>query len=118
MEVDPELVVSDPDRALAGGAIGAWSGGQVSDYFLRLIEALGDALGFRTDTPWNRLPAAAQHALLHGYDDQVHVRYKNRYGRERSYYTHFEGAMPYIERRHSEAEGGSRREPSARFMQE
>src|SRR5260221_3154383 len=104
MEVDPELVVSDPGQTLAGGAVGAWSGGQVSDYFLRLIEALGDALGFRTDTPWSRLPAAAQHALLRGYDDQVHVRYKNRYGRERSYYARFEGAIPYIERQH--AEGG------------
>jgi excinuclease ABC subunit A len=118
MEVDPGLVVPDPDQTLAGGAIGAWSGGQVSDYFMRLIEALGGALGFRADTPWNRLPAAAQQALLHGYDDQVHVRYKNRYGRERSYYTHFEGAIPYIERRHSEAESDSSRERYAGFMRE
>ena len=36
MEVDPELVVSDPDKTLAEGAIGPWSGGHVSDYFLRL----------------------------------------------------------------------------------
>src|SRR5277367_713228 len=44
MEVDPELVVSDPDQTLAEGAIGPWSGGHVSDYFLRLIEALGASL--------------------------------------------------------------------------
>ncbi len=118
MEVDPELVVSDPDRTLAEGAIGPWSGGHVSDYFLRLIEALGDAIGFSTGTPWNRLPAAARTALLRGYDKQVHVRYKNRYGRERSYYTHFEGAIPYIERRHSEAESDSSRERYAGFMRE
>ncbi len=118
MEVDPELVVSDPDRTLAEGAIGPWSGGHVSDYFIRLIEALGDALGFTIDTPWSRLPAAARTALLRGYDDQVHVRYKNRYGRERSYYTHFEGAIPYIERRHSEAESDSSRERYAGFMRE
>jgi excinuclease ABC subunit A len=118
MEVDPELVVSDPDRTLAEGAIGPWSGGHVSDYFLRLIEALGDALGFSVDTPWGRLPAAARTALLRGYDDQVHVRYKNRYGRVRSYYTHFEGAIPYIERRHSEAESDSSRERYAGFMRE
>jgi excinuclease ABC subunit A len=118
MEVDPELVVSDPDRTLAEGAIGPWSGGHVSDYFMRLIEALGDAIGFSIDTPWNRLPAAARTALLRGYDQQVHVRYKNRYGRERSYYTHFEGAIPYIERRHSEAESDSSRERYAGFMRE
>ncbi len=118
MEVDPELVVSDPDKTLAEGAIGPWSGGHVNDYFMRLIEALGDALGFRTGTPWAKLPAAARTALLRGYDDQVHVKYKNRYGRERSYYTHFEGAIPYIERRHSEAESDSSRERYAGFMRE
>jgi excinuclease ABC subunit A len=118
MEVDPELVVSDPARTLAEGAIGPWSGGHVSDYFLRLIEALGDAVGFTIDTPWERLPAAARTALLRGYGKQVHVRYKNRYGRERSYYTNFEGAIPYIERRHAEAESDSSRERYAGFMRE
>jgi excinuclease ABC subunit A len=118
MEVDPELVVSDPTRTLADGAIGAWSGGHVSDYFIRLIEALGDALGFKVTSSWEKLPAAAQRALLHGYDEQVHVRYKNRYGRERSYYTNFEGAIPYIERRHSDAESDYSRERFAEFMRE
>ena len=118
MEVDPELVVSDPDKTLADGAIGPWSGGHVSDYFLRLIEALGESLGFTIDTPWRKLPASAQRALLHGHDEQVHVRYKNRYGRERSYYTNFEGAIPYIERRHAEAESDSSRERFAGFMRE
>jgi excinuclease ABC subunit A len=118
MEVDPELVVSDPARTLADGAIGPWSGGHVSDYFIRLIEALGASMGFTVDTPWRKLPAAAQRALLHGHDQQVHVRYKNRYGRERSYYTNFEGAIPYIERRHAEAESDSSRERFAGFMRE
>ncbi|MGE5133562.1 MAG: excinuclease ABC subunit UvrA [Gemmatimonadota bacterium] len=118
MEVDPELVVPDESRTLADGAIGPWSGGHVSDYFLRLVEALGSAMGFSIDTPWAKLPAAARKALLQGYDEQVHVRYRNRYGRERSYYTSFEGAIPYIERRHSEAESDSSRERFAGFMRE
>jgi excinuclease ABC subunit A len=118
MEVDPELVVSDTLKTLADGAIGPWSGGHVSDYFVRLIEALGESIGFDIRTPWRRLPATAKHALLHGHDQQVHVRYKNRYGRERSYYTNFEGAIPYIERRHAEAESDSSRERFAGFMRE
>ena len=118
MEVDPELVVSDEDLSLADGAIGVWSGGHVSDYFLRLMEALGASLGFSVNTPWAKLPAAAKTALLYGYGDQVHVRYKNRYGRERSYYTNFEGAIPYISRRHSEAESDSSRERFAGFMRQ
>ena len=118
MEVDPELVVADEDLSLADGAIGVWSGGHVSDYFLRLMEALGASLGFSVNTPWAKLPEAAKTALLHGYGDQVHVRYKNRYGRERSYYTNFEGAIPYISRRHSEAESDSSRERFAGYMRQ
>ncbi|HEY3734609.1 MAG TPA: excinuclease ABC subunit UvrA [Streptosporangiaceae bacterium] len=118
MEVDPELVVPDPSKSLADGAIAPWSGGHISDYFNRLIEALGDTMGFRLDTPWSRLPAAARNALLHGYGDQVHVRYKNRYGRQRSYYTSFEGAITYIQRRHTEAQSDSSREKFAGYMRE
>src|SRR6202035_815817 len=118
MEVDPELVVPDPAKSLADGAVGPWSGGHVNDYFIRVIEALGATMGFSIKTPWSRLPAAARKALLYGYGEQVHVRYKNRYGRERSYYTSFEGAVPYIERRHSEAESDSSRERYAGFMRE
>ncbi len=118
MEVDPELVVPDPSKSLADGAIAPWSGGHISDYFIRLIEALGDAMGFAMSTSWARLPAAARKALLYGYDSQVHVRYKNRYGRQRSYYTSFEGAIPYIQRRHAEAESDSSRERFAGYMRE
>ena len=117
-EVDPELIVPDESKSLEEGAIAPWSGGHVGDYFVGLIQALGDTLGFRTDTPWSRLPAAARHALLHGYSDQVHVRYKNRHGRERSYYTTFEGVIPWVERRHAEAESDSSREKFAGYMRE
>ena len=118
MEVDPELIVPDPAKTLEEGALAPWSGGHVSDYFARLVEALGDSLGFRQDTRWERLPAKVRNALLNGYDQQVHVRYKNRYGRERSYYTQFEGVIPYVERRHAEAESDTSREKFAGYMRE
>ncbi len=118
MEVDPDLIVPDPAKSLDEGAIAPWAGGHVSDYFDRLIEALAETIGFRMDTPWERLPAKAKNSLLRGHDTQVHVRYKNRYGRERSYYTSFEGAISYVERRHAEAESDSSREKFAGFMRE
>jgi excinuclease ABC subunit A len=118
MEVDPELIVPDPGKSLNEGAIAPWAGGHISDYFDRLIEALAETIGFRLDTPWAKLPQKAKNALLKGYDAQVHVRYKNRYGRERSYYTNFEGAISYVERRHGEAESDSSREKFAGYMRE
>jgi excinuclease ABC subunit A len=118
LEVDPELIIPDESKSLADGAIAPWGSGHNSDYFDRLIEALGETLGFRMDTPWAKLPVKARNALLRGYDLQVHVRYKNRYGRQRSYYTNFEGAIPWVERRHSEAESDSSREKFAGYMRE
>jgi excinuclease ABC subunit A len=118
LEVDPELIVPDESKSLAEGAIAPWGSGQNSDYFDRMIEALGEAVGFRMDTPWSKLPAKAKQALLYGHETQVHVRYKNRYGRERSYYTDFEGAIRWVERRHAEAESDSSREKFAGYMQE
>ncbi|WP_229742802.1 excinuclease ABC subunit UvrA [Gordonia jinhuaensis] len=98
-EVDEDLVVPDPEMTLAEGAIAPWSGGHNADYFLRLLSGLGDAMGFDTDTPWKKLPAKARKAILNGSDHQVHVQFRNRYGRTRSYYTEFEGVMSFLHRR-------------------
>ena len=68
MEVDPELIVPDPAKSLDEGAIAPWAGGHVSDYFGRLLEALAETIGFRLDTPWEKLPAKAKKALLHGHE--------------------------------------------------
>ncbi|MFD0349542.1 excinuclease ABC subunit UvrA [Kitasatospora aburaviensis] len=118
MEVDPELVVPDEERSLDEGAIHPWSGGHTKEYFQRLIDALAGELGFRTDIPWAGLPARAKKALLYGHKHQVEVRYRNRYGRDRSYTTGFEGAVPFIQRRHSEAESDSSRERFEGYMRE
>jgi excinuclease ABC subunit A len=115
LEVDPELVVSDPDLTLAQGAIAVWGGDR---YFARLTEALGRLLGFTTDTPWSKLPTPARHALLHGHDQHVHVQYTTRNGRQRSYDAPFEGAIPYLERQHAEAAEAARPGQFAGFMRE
>jgi excinuclease ABC subunit A len=90
----------------------------VTDYFSRLLEALADELDFDIDLAWEDLPPKIRKAVLHGHPTEVHVRYKNRYGRQRSYYTMYEGVIPYVERRHSEAESDSSRERYAGFMRE
>ena len=118
MEVDPELVVPDDDKTLAEGAIAPWASAQVADYFYRLIASLADTSGFSTSVPWHSLPAVAKKLLLYGVPGQVHVRYRNRYGRERSYNAKYEGVVSYIERRHAEAETDTSRERFAGYMRE
>ena len=117
-EVDPELVVPDDELSLAEGAIAPWAGGQSAEYFQRLLESLAETIGFRMDAPWGRLPAKAQKAILHGIDEQVHVRYRNRYGRQRSYYANFEGVIPFLERRQEQTESQYMRERYEGYMRE
>ena len=118
MEVDPELVVPDETATLAEGAIQPWSQAHVADYFLKLLEALGNELGFDIDTPWQDLPAHAKTSIMEGHRTKVHVVTRNRYGRERSYDARFEGVRVHVERRHREAESDTTRERFEGFMRE
>ncbi|MGC4111812.1 MAG: excinuclease ABC subunit UvrA [Nocardioides sp.] len=118
MEVDPELVVPDTQATLGEGAIQPWSQAHVADYFLRLMGALGEELGFDLNTPWEKLPAKARKSLLDGHPTKVHVVTTNRYGRQRAYYAEFEGVRTYVERRHDEAESDTSRERFEGFMRE
>ena len=117
-EVDPDLVIPDPEKSLAQGAVAPWASSMTNEYFLRLLSGLGAQLGFSMDTPWEKLPAKVQKAVLHGSPDQVHVRYKNRYGRERSYYAAFEGVMPFLERRHEDTDSDWARDKYEGYMRD
>ncbi|WP_414672601.1 excinuclease ABC subunit UvrA [Lapillicoccus sp.] len=119
LEVDPELLVPDDDLSLADGAIAPWSQGSGSaDYFQRVIAALGEDLRFSMDTPWKALPERAKEALLYGENYKVHVKYRNRYGRDRSYTTGFEGVVPFVKRRHAETDSDWSRERYEGYMRE
>ena len=117
-EVDPELVVPDPDLSVADGAIAPWAGGR-SQYFTRLLEAVCDETGIDGTVPWSKLSAADQKRLLQGTGvGKVQVRFRNRYGRVRSYQARYEGVIPYLQRRHSESESDSAREQIEGYMRE
>ena len=118
LEVDEELLIPDDSISIYEGAIAPWSGGQSSEYFLRLLEGLATDLKFSLDNPWKKLSEKVRDAILHGWDYEVHVKYKNRYGRVRNYSTGFEGVIQYIERKHQESESDSSREKLEGYMRE
>ena len=117
LEVDPELVVPDPELTLAQGAIAPWSSTS-SEYFGRTLEALASELGFSMNTPFKDLPDEAKRAVLYGNNYQVHVKFRNRYGRERQYTTGFEGAVTWLERLHGQTESDWTREKYESYMRE
>jgi excinuclease ABC subunit A len=117
-EVDPELVVPNPDLSIDEGAVAPWAGAR-GEYFHRVLAAVAETFKFKTTTPWGKLKKADQKVLLYGSGTkQVHVQYKNRYGRVRSYHTHYEGVVTYLQRRHSEAESDYMREQIEGYMRE
>jgi excinuclease ABC subunit A len=118
LEVDVELLVPNEDLSIKQGAIAPFSSINVSEYWARLLEAVSEDLGFDLETPWRKLPSAAKKALLYGYDSEIHVKYKNRFGRSRSYWTDFEGAVNYVSRRLEEADSDASRERFTGFMRE
>ncbi len=117
LEVDAELVIPDRELSIAEGAIAPWAGSRL-EYWDRVLDALAQTHGFSTETPWRKLPKKARDVVLYGSDEEIYVRYKNRYGRVRSYYTTFEGVMPVVERRHAETDSDSQRDKLEQFMRE
>ncbi len=118
LEVDEELIIPDDAISINEGAIAPWAGGQSSEYFLRLLEALAKELKFSLDNPWKKLSVKAKEAILNGFDYEVHVKYKNRYGRVRNYSTGFEGVIPFIHRRHSETDSDYSRDKYEAYMRQ
>jgi excinuclease ABC subunit A len=117
LEVDAELVVPDPTLTINEGAIAPWASNTL-EYWYRVLEAVGEANGFDLDTPWRKLSKRAKDVVLYGSDEEIYVRYKNRYGRQRAYYSTYEGCIPNIERRHSETDSDVAREKLEQFMRE
>ena len=119
LEVDEELLIPNPELSLGEGAIAPWSQGKATtEYWLRLLAGLGEELGFDLNTPWNKLSAKVQKAILSGKDFKVEVSYRNRFGRERRYTSGFEGVKAYIKRKHAETESDFARDRYEQYMRQ
>jgi excinuclease ABC subunit A len=109
--------VPDEEATLGEGAVAPWAQSS-AEYFQRVLRALSEDLGFSMDVPWRALPQRARDAVLYGKDHEVHVRYRNRWGRERQYSTGFEGVVSFIERRHAETDSDWSKEKYEAYMRE
>jgi len=114
--VDAELVVADPDLSLNEGAIAMWSSNRMR-YYHRLLTGLSGVFDFSMDTPWSELAEDIQQKILYGTgEERVTVEYVNRFGRRRKWDATFEGAIPFLNRRHESAESDAAREYYQEYM--
>ncbi|MFM7819628.1 MAG: excinuclease ABC subunit UvrA, partial [Actinomycetota bacterium] len=116
-EVDVDLVVPDPNLSINEGAIAPWRSAH-TQYFTRMLDAVADRFDIDLDKKWSKLSAKAQKIVMNGVDDNMMVKYRNRYGRVREYSTSYEGVIPWIKRRHESAESDSSREQFESYMRE
>ena len=73
----------------------------------------------QVDTPWEDLSKVDQDLVLYGTgDEQVHLKYRNRYGRQRSFHSTYEGIVNWLERRHTEADSDFLRDNLEGYLRE
>ena len=117
-EVDPLLVVPDDTLSLADGALAPWAG-QRFKYFERLLKGIAELGSFDVTTPWKKLKAKDRKLILYGVERKgVPVKYRNRYGKIRTYDTTYHGIVDWLERKRSDADGDWSREQAEQYMRE
>ncbi len=118
LEVDADLVIPNDELSIDEGAIAPWSG-RTLEYFDKLLQSAAQAFKFKTDVPFYKLSPKAQDLIMFGSEDhEIHVRYKNRFNRIRSYWTTFEGVIPWLERRRDETDSDYAREKYEQYFRE
>jgi len=115
-EIDPELIVPDPSLSIAEGALAPWAASSAS-YYEQITEAIAERYGVDVEKRWSDLAEEQRDLFLFGTNGEpVQVTYRNRYGRQRSYATRFEGIIPNLQRRYTETESELSREKIEEYM--
>ncbi len=116
LEIDPDLVVPDPELSIAQGALAPWATSN-SAYYDQMTAGLAERYDVDLEAPWRTLSEAQQQAFLYGTGGEpIQVRYRNRYGRERAYGARFEGIVNNLQRRYRETDSELAREKIEEFM--
>ncbi|MDQ3859019.1 MAG: excinuclease ABC subunit UvrA [Actinomycetota bacterium] len=116
-EIDPDLLVPEPELSIAEGALVPWSVGSSSGFYDAVIEAIADRYEIDLDIPWCELSDDQRDLFLYGTNgDRVYVNYRNRMGRRRSYMLAFDGIVSSLERRYRETDSSTQRERIEEYM--
>ncbi|MCC6382074.1 MAG: excinuclease ABC subunit UvrA [Dehalococcoidia bacterium] len=118
MQVDPQLVIPDRSKSIRQGAIEPWAKTQsVAGWYLRMLEAAAEHLGFSPDQPVSALSPMQLEAVLYGTGDRLlPLRFTNQYGRTQVYDSRFEGVVTNLERRYRETDSDYIRTEIEKYM--
>ena len=119
-EIDPDLLIPDPDRSLNEGAIVAleWNGPREQNgYYWQMIEGVAHRYHIGLDIPVRQIPDEKMRKILYGTQgEEITVQVEGRGGHKTSYNAAFEGVVPNLERRYRESNSEYIRNKITEFM--
>lgn len=116
MEVDLDLVIPDPSKSLADGAIAPWEPTS-SQYYPQLLRSACATFGVDMNCPVEALPKDKLKIILYGGGTtRIHFHYENEFGEVRDKEMLFEGVVPNIARRYRETTSDYIREQMEQYM--
>jgi excinuclease ABC subunit A len=120
LEIDPDLLIPDPDVSLNEGAIAVseWSGPrEEGGYYWQTLEAAADEYDIDLNASVSTLSKEKLDVILYGTDShEVTVHYRNKNGRSATFNTPFEGVVNNLARRYNETSSEYIRDKISEFM--
>jgi len=109
LEIDPDRVVPDRTKSLREGAVAFW-GDPEGTWTKGILAAIAKHLDVSFDTPFGKLPAAAQRTILYGLgDEKLDYKFKLRSGKVWKHHGKFSGVIPEMLRRYKATKSDSLR---------
>lgn len=122
LEIDPDLLIPNPDASLNEGAIAIqeWSGPrEEGGYYWQALEAAARHYHIDLNAPVHSLPKEKLNIILYGTGgEQVTIHYRNKEGRTATFRSAFEGVIGNLSRRYSETNSEYMREKISEYMSE
>jgi excinuclease ABC subunit A len=120
LEIDPGLLIPDPDLSLNEGAIAVseWNGPRdEGGYYWQTMEAVARQYHIDLNAPVGTLSESKMKMVLYGTQgEEVTVHYQNRDGRKATFRTPFEGVIRNLERRYNETSSDYMRDKISQYM--
>jgi excinuclease ABC subunit A len=112
IEVDPDLIIPNRELSISEGAIhpGWWLTWHMDE-----LRILSRRYGFSLDTPIKDMGEENVNLILYGEEGEL-VKYRNRYGRTREYFSGYEGVIPRLERMARDTQSENMRAEIERYM--
>lgn len=118
-EIDPSLIIPDPKKSLAEGAVYPWAKTSNS-YYEQILGSVAKHFKFSMDTPFEKLSKAHRDIVLYGTgEDKIKLVHDSYDGRETwEYKKPFEGVINNLKRRHEESQSEKTRAEIENYMKE